>query len=93
MSTEACTATGFGVYMGTLRGDSVSGSGPLVAALGDVDVPGVNFGDNIGTARSLETHHQNPLQNSHAQFAAGDQHVHNGAADLLSPDRLMAPTF
>ena len=84
--------------MGTLRGDSVSGSGPLVAALGDVDVPGVNFGDNIGTARSLETHHQNPLhlkplQNFHAQFAAGDQHVHNAVADLLSPDRLMAPTF
>ena len=53
MSTEACTATGFGVYIGTLQGDCVSGSGPLVAALGDVDVPGVNFGDNIGTACSL----------------------------------------
>ena len=98
LSTEACTATGFGVYIGTLQGDCVSGSGPLVAALGDVDVPGVNFGDNIGTACSLETHHQNPLhlkplQNSLAQFAAGDQHVHNAVAALLSTDRLMAPTF
>ena len=52
LSTEACTATGFGVCIGTLQSDSVSGSGTLVAALGDVDVPDVNFGDNIGTARS-----------------------------------------
>ena len=91
------SATGFGVCIGTFQGDSVSGSGPLVAALRDVDVPGVNFGDNIGTARSLETHqnplHLKPLQNSLSQFAAGDQDVHDAVAALLSTDRLMAPTF
>ena len=98
LSTEACTATGFGVCIGTLQDDSVSGSGTQVAALGDVDVPDVNFGDNIGTARSSgntssKPSSSKPLQNSHAQFAAGDQHVHNAVAALLSPDRLMAPTF
>ena len=97
LSTEACTATGFGVRIGTLQGDSASGSGSLVAALGDVDVPDVNFEDNIGTALSWGNTSSKPssskaLQNCHAQFAAGDQHVHKAVAALLSPDRLMGPT-
>lgn len=74
----------------SVQSDIISGSSTQVAALGNVDVP--DFGDHIGTARFSGKHYQNPLQNSHAQCIAVDQHVHNEVAALLSLDKFKAPT-